>query len=122
MTRRLALFLLPLVLAACADPHGPSEPFGGCLLAAVNQREVLRAKTYLHPAIPCRLLGVFPASGHNAHIALVYRLEPEGWFVYDDTFLSRPLAVPNTKTFPDATLAARQAFPSWEIGHGVWGR
>ena len=55
------------VLSACA----PTEPINGCTLAAANQREVLRAKGYLHPGIPARLLQLRYPSGPMGHMALI---------------------------------------------------
>ena len=122
MTRaRLALLfslLLLLLLPACSS----MEPVDGCLLAAANRREVLRAQAYLHPAIPARILLLRSADGRAGHAALVCRLDPEGWVVYDDNYGSRPLRVawPDARTFPPAWRVAREAFPGWPIGQAWW--
>lgn len=113
----LLTFTLSIVtLTAHAEP----EPFGGCVLAAANQREVLRAQGYLHHAIPARILLLRSPDGGLGHAALVYRLEPEGWYVYDDMFGSRSLGGLRASdrqgsAFPAALVAARAAFPSWQI-------
>ena len=110
---RLALLasLLLALLPGCA----PLEPINGCVLATANRREVLRARAYLHPAIPARLLVIGYPGRAMGHAALVYRLDPEGWFAYDDTFGSRSLGLPSTTAFPAPLAAARAAFP----GHAI---
>ena len=112
LARLLALFLLLALLPGCA----PLEPVNGCTLAAANRREVLRARAYLHPAIPARLLVIGYPGRSMGHAALVYRLDPEGWFVFDDTCGSRRLTSTSTASFPDPLAAARQAFPTSPIG------
>lgn len=121
MTRAWSILLCLLLTLSGVLPTlqcGEPEPYAGCLLAAANQREVLRARSYLHPAIPARILLIRSADGTAGHAALVYHLDPEGWVLYDDTFGSRPLhlrAGP-PPVFPDALTVARAAFPSWPIG------
>ena len=101
-----------------------AEPYGGWLLAGARERENLRnvekGKNYLPGTIPCRILAIFGKTGRTGHVALVYRLTPEGWMVYDDTFFSRRLHVLNRPEFPDPLEAALEAFPNWEIGWAEW--
>ena len=112
MVQRTLIFLSLLsacVLTGCASNH--SEPIYGCTLAAANEREILRAQGYLSPALPARILAFFYADDpHMGHSALIYHLQ-EGWFVYDDTFGSRPLPLPKTSGLPAPLDAARAAFP-----------
>ena len=116
LVRLFPLLLLLSLLPGCA----PLEPVHGCTLAAANRREVLRAKAYLHPAIPARLLVIGYAGRSMGHAALVYRLDPEGWFVYDDTCGSRQLKLPATAAFPAPLDAARAAFPGSDIAVARW--
>ncbi len=120
MTRARLFCLLPLLLLlpGCATP----EPIDGCLLAAANRREVIeRARPFLHPAIPARILLFRSADNRAGHAALVYRL-PEGFICYDDTSGSRPLRCPwpDARTFPPALTVARVAFPGWPVGQAWW--
>ena len=110
----LSCLLLSLLLlgGGCASPT-PPEPVDGCVLAAANKREVLRAHAYADPALRARILGVAFAGRPVGHAALVYRLDA-GWWVYDDVFASRPLHLPAV-TFPDPILAARAAFPGQPV-------
>ena len=109
--------LLPAPSRAAA-----TEPYAGCLLAAANQREILRAQSYLHAAIPARMLLIRSADDRAGHAALVYHLHPEGWVIYDDTFGSRPLHLRDgpPPAFPDPLAVARAAFPSWAIGRAAY--
>ena len=110
----LSCLLLTLLLrGGCAAP----EPIGGCVLAAANRREVLRAKGYAHPAIPARILGV-QFGGRIGHAALVFRLDG-GWWAYDDTFSSRALHL-HESAFPLPIFAARAAFPRRSITRAVY--
>lgn len=95
------------------------EPINGCAIAAVNQREVLRAKAYLHPAIPARLLQLRYPRGPLGHMALIYRID-EGWCAYDDKYGSRRLSLPRTTTYPRPIDAARAAFPCVAISDAFW--
>ena len=104
------------LLAACT----PLEPPNGCTLAAANRREVLRAHAYVDRAIRARILVVAYPGRTMGHAALVYRLEPEGWFLYDDRDGSRPLAVPRTAAFPAPMTVARLAFPRAPIVAASW--
>ena len=108
------LFSLLVLLSGCAD----REPYAGCLLAAANRRETLRAQAYLHRAIPARILLIRSADNTAGHAALVYRLDPEGWWIYDDNFGSRPLRINDAHgaTIPPALTVARAAFPAWPVG------
>ena len=114
--RLLSLLLLLALLPGCA----PMEPIHGCTLAAANRREVLRARAYLHPAIPARILNVWRPGVSIGHSALVYRLDPEGWFAYDDSFGTRQLEIPATVGIPDPLAAGRAAFPLWTIARATW--
>ena len=110
--RLLSLFLLLACVPGCA----PLEPVNGCTIAAANEREVLRARAYLHPAIPGRILVIGFPGRTMGHAALVYRLDPEGWFVYDDTCGTRRVCINDAHAaFPPALAVAREAFPAWTI-------
>ena len=111
LARLLPLFVLLALLPGCA----PLEPINGCVLAAAREREVLRASAYLPRAIPARILVIGSGDRSMGHAALVYRLDPEGWFVYDDTFGSRPLGMTTAGAFPDPLAAAAAAFPARPI-------
>ena len=116
MIRLVALF----ACLACVPVRASAEPPNFCLPAAANEREALRR---LDPAIPARLLWMQPAHGGLGHAALVYRLRPEGWMVYDDTFGSRQLrrlSWPYATTFPPAWRVARMAFPVSDVGQAWW--
>ena len=119
---RALVLVLGLALAACNT--GPAEPDGGCLLAVGRERENLRnverGKNYLPGSIPCRILALYWSGGHGGHAALVYRLTPGGWFVFDDLFGSRRLAVPNVAALPAPLAVARRAFPGWDISRAEW--
>lgn len=109
--RALCLLLCLLLLPACAPVEGTrGEPYAGCLLAAANRREVIRAAAYLHPAIPARILCVRFAGAAGGHAALIYRLDPEGWCGYEDTFGSRPLGLPASAPLPAPMEAAQRLF------------
>ena len=111
-TRLLSLLLLLACLPGCA----PLEPVNGCVLAAANRREVLRARAFANPAIPGRILVIRFPSRSMGHAALVYRLDPEGWFVYDDTCGTRRVCINDAHAaFPPALAVAREAFPAWTI-------
>ncbi len=113
-----AISLFLSVSLCCAKQP---EPFAGCVLAAANQREVIRAQGYLSTNIPARILIIHSAAQKMNHAVLVYRLNPEGWMVYDDAFGSRrlrPHMVLNVK-FPMPLYAARAAYPTWSVD-GAW--
>ena len=116
MTRACLCLLACLLLPACADV----EPINGCLLAAANYREALRARAYLAPSIPARLVFVRFAGARIGHALLLYRLTPEGWHAYDDSHGSRGLPLPNTAPFPDPLTAARLAFPEAPVVSAEW--
>lgn len=116
--RRLAVLFLPilcLLLPACSG----TEPINGCVLAAANRRELLRAKNYLHAAIPARIAGVYFLGLRGAHAVLVYRLD-DGWWAYDDVCASRPLHLGNGTAFPEPVAAATAAFPGHPIFFARW--
>ena len=115
----LSLFLLPLLLLCGGCATGPDEPVNGCVLAAANRREILRAGGYLDPAIPARILGITFAGRPVGHAALVFRLQ-SGWWVYDDVFASRRLHLPAAASLPDPILAARAAFPGCPVATAVY--
>ena len=114
--RPLVFPLLLAPLPGCAA----MEPIHGCTLAAVNEREVLRARTYLHPAIPARILVIGYPGRSLGHAVLIYRLDPEGWFAYSDTFGSRQLEIHVASEFPDPMIAAHAAFPGSNIAVARW--
>ena len=91
------------------------------MLAAANHREVVRAHGYLDAKIPARILIIHSAGQNMSHAALVYRLNPEGWMIYDDAFGSRALHphMISRVEFPLAMYAARAAYPTQEID-GAW--
>ena len=104
------------LLSACA----PMEPINGCHLAALNQREVLRAKGYLNPAIPARLVQYRCPNVRMGHIALIYHVDKE-WYAYDDSNGTRRLSLPKTMVdYPNALVAARAAFPFDPISSAFW--
>ena len=104
------------LLPACA----PMEPINGCGLAAVNQRELLRAKKYLDPAVPARLVQYRCPNVRMGHIALIYRVD-KTWYAYDDNYGSRRLGFPRTMIdYPNALVAARAAFPNDPISTAFW--
>ena len=115
LARLLSLLLLLALLPGCA----PLEPINGCTLAAVNRREILRARAFVHPAIPARILVIGYPGRSMGHAALVYHLDPEGWFAYDDTYGSRSLAF-HDAALPDPLSAARAAFPGSLIARACY--
>ncbi len=104
------------LLSACETT---TEPVNGCALAAVNQREVLRAKGYLNPAIPARLIQCRFPNVKLGHIALIYRVD-NNWYAYDDEVGTRRLSLPTTKNYPNALVAARAAFPFDPVMSAFW--
>ncbi|MBE7157348.1 MAG: hypothetical protein INR62_02725 [Rhodospirillales bacterium] len=120
----IALFLIIAIslFLPYSHCHGEQmEPYAGCLLAAANKREIVRAQGYLHTKISARILIIHWAGQHMNHAALIYRLNPEGWMIYDDTFGSRsvyPHMVPRVE-FPLAMYAARAAYPTQTVD-GAW--
>ena len=107
---------MAVLLSSCA----PMEPINGCGLAAVNQLEVLRAKKYLNPAVPARLVEYRCPNVRMGHIALIYRVDKE-WYAYDDSNGSRRLSLPrNMIDYPNALVAARAAFPYNPISSAFW--
>ena len=96
------------------------EPINGCGLAAVNQREVLRAKKYLNPAVPARLIECRSPNVRMGHIALIYRVD-DRWYAYDDMNGSRRLSLPRDLVgYPNALVAARAAFQYDTISSAFW--
>ena len=76
LPRLLAFLLFAALLPGCA----PQEPINGCVLAAANQREVLRARAFVHPAIPARILGVhFAGQRQIGHALLIYWVDGGWW-------------------------------------------
>ncbi len=70
-----------------ADPIA-GEPTNGCMLAAINERAVLRAKNYMQPNVEAHLLAIWFQD--SRHVALVVKGDHH-WFAWDDAYGGRPL-------------------------------
>ena len=95
------------------------EPVNGCTLAAVNEREILRARNYLDPTIPAKILALHYVGVPVGHSALIFRAD-EGWYAYDDTYGTRQLPFPGSTIPPPPLLVARAAFPGATIDEAHW--
>ena len=94
------------------------EPINGCTLAAVNEREILRARNYLNTAIPAKILALHYVGAPIGHSALIFRAD-EGWYAYDDAYGTRQLSFPGS-TMPPPLVIARAAFPGAAIDEAHW--
>ena len=108
----LATAAAAFVLTGCA-----TEPPNGCMLAAMNQRAVLRAKNYLNPNVESHLLAIWFHSAR--HVALVIKGDHR-WFAWDDAYGGRPLFLDGPAQLPDALDAARAAFPRMNVEMAWW--
>ena len=95
------------------------EPVNGCTLAAVNEREILRARGYLDPAIPAKILALHYVGVPIGHSALIFRAD-EGWYAYDDAYGTRQLPFPGSTMPPPPLVVARAAFPGATIDEAHW--
>ena len=107
------------LLSGCADTGGPvaGEPANGCMLAAINERAVLRAKNYLQPNVEAHLLAIWFQD--SRHVALVVKGDTR-WFAWDDAYGGRPLFLDNARHLPDAMAAAHAAFPRKTVQLAWW--
>ena len=100
------------VLAGCA-----TEPRNGCMLAAINERAVLRAKNYMQPNVESHLLAIW--FQHSQHVALVVKGDHR-WFAWDDAYGGRPLFLDESARLPNALVAAQAAFPRKSVELAWW--
>ena len=87
-----------------------NEPPNGCTLAAVNEREILRARNYLNPAIPAKILALHYVGVPIGHSALIFRAD-EGWYAYDDAYGTRQLPFPGS-LMPPPLIVAQARIPA----------
>ena len=107
------------LLTACADGGGPvaGEPANGCMLAAINERAVLRAKDYMQPNVEAHLLAIWFQD--SRHVALVVKGDHR-WFAWDDAYGGRPLFLKDSQRLPNAIAAAQAAFPRKNVELAWW--
>ena len=108
------------MLTACADVgSGPisGEPTNGCMLAAINERAVLRAKNYMQPNVEAHLLAIWFQD--SRHVALVVKGDNH-WFAWDDAYGGRPLFLNDARKLPNPITAAHAAFPSKNVELAWW--
>ena len=117
--RLLSLLLLPLALLFLPACASIDEPVGGCVLAAANKRQALRARGYLRADIPSAILAIHFAGSPVNHAVLIYHLDG-GWFAYDDTSYSRALHIGNDARLPAPLVAGRAAFRLRLIDGAAW--
>ncbi len=119
---RSAILAAILLSAACTNPGGgpvAGEPTNGCLLAAINERAVLRARNYMQPNVEAHLLAIWFQD--SRHVALVVKGDHR-WFAWDDAYGGRPLFLDGqpAQRLPDATRAAHAAFPHLNVQMAWW--
>ena len=117
--RVLAAGIAVTMLAACADVGGPisGEPTNGCMLAAINERAVLRAKNYMQPNVEAHLLAIWFQD--SRHVALVVKGDKH-WFAWDDAYGGRPLFLNDARKLPNPITAAQAAFPRKNVELAWW--
>ena len=120
--RRLIIIgvgMFAFLLSGCADVAGPfaGEPTNACLLAAINERAVLRAKNYMQPNVEAHLLAIW--FQESRHVALVVKGDTR-WFAWDDAYGGRPLILKDPRQLPDAMSAAKAAFPRKTVNMAWW--
>ena len=104
-----------MLLSACAEMN---EPPHGCLLAAINERAVIRAKNYMRPDVEAHLLAIWFQD--SRHIALVIKGDHD-WFAWDDAYGGRPLFLKGqTARLPNPITAAHAAFPLKNVELAWW--
>ncbi len=115
----IAAGMSAFLLSGCADDAGPlaGEPRNACLLAAINERAVLRAKNYMQPNVEAHLLAIWFQD--SRHVALVVKGDTR-WFAWDDARGGRPLFLKNVRRLPDAMSAAQAAFPLKTVDMAWW--
>ncbi len=119
--RILAAGVAVTMLTACAEVGGPlsGEPTNGCMLAAINERAVLRAKNYMQPGVEAHLLAIWFQD--SRHVALVVKGDKH-WFAWDDAYGGRPLFMDfnDARKLPNPITAAHAAFPSKNVELAWW--
>ena len=87
------------------------------MLAAINERAVLRAKNYMQPNVEAHLLAIWFRD--SRHVALVVKGDHR-WFAWDDAYGGRPLFLKSPMHLPDAMTAAQAAFPHKSVELAWW--